>query len=203
MIKINLLGDDTAVDNSGTFIVGGYIASLVLVIVVFLIAYRSAASTAADLTEESEMLTVKLAQLKELTKEVRELEAKRKSLEDKLVVIASLQKNKLGPVRVMDDLNMSMPEKSWILDIKEASGTLRIGGMALDNQTIASFMRDLEASDYFEKVDLVEARQAVRDGVKIKAFTIQSRVLYTGAILPKKSQEQDAVPATSKESKSS
>ena len=203
MIKINLLGDDTAVDNSGTFVVGGYVASLVLVILVFLFAYRSAASTATELAEESETLTVKLTQLKELTKEVRELEAKRKALEDKLVVIASLQKNKLGPVRVMDDLNMSMPEKSWIVDIKEASGTLRIGGMALDNQTIASFMRDLEASDYFEKVDIVESRQAVRDGVKIKAFTIQSRVLYTGAILPKKPEVTVSPTTTATESQSS
>ena len=189
MIKINLLGDEAAVDSSGTALVGGYLASLALVVAAFFIAYQSASSTASDLRAQSEDLSIKLAQLKELTKEVKELEAKKKSLEDKLVVIGALQKNKLGPVRALDDLNHALPEKSWILEVKESSGSVRIGGMALDNQTIASFMRDLEASDYFDKVDLVEARQAVREGVKIKAFNIQSKVLYTGKIVAKKNDD--------------
>jgi hypothetical protein len=127
------------------------------------------------------------------------LESKREDLNNKLAVIATLRRSKVGPVRVLDDLNMAVPERAWLSEIKEASGLLKINGVALDNQTVSLFMKDLEASDYFDNIELVESKQALAkasdpsqlldltkgessDSVKINQFALQTRVLYAGKL---------------------
>lgn len=192
MIKINLLGEENQADTSATVAVGGYVASLAVIIIGFFMAYYSASGTVEELTERSENLNRQLTRLKELTKEVKDLEAKKKSLQEKLVVIATLQRSKTGPVRVMADLNGALPEKSWVTEVKESGGVFRLTGMALDNQTIADFMKDLDLSDYFDTVDLIETRQALKDKVKMKSFLIQTKVNYAGAM-----QAPAEVPAAS------
>ena len=56
----------------------------------------------------------------------------------------------------------------------------RIDGKAIDNQTIAGFMRELEQSDYVKTVDLGETRQSDERGAKIKAFSLSAVVQYAG-----------------------
>jgi hypothetical protein len=107
---------------------------------------------------------------------------------------------------------MAVPERAWITKVEESGGKFTISGRALDNQTVADFMRDLEASDYFENVDLIEtsqkylltrtgevsdnqgdSRRERSDGksapglpdkwVRIKEFMIDAQVNYAGKLL--------------------
>ena len=185
MIKINLLGDDTVIDTSGTWVMIGYGVSLFTVLAVSAFLYYSVSASIGELTAEKENLDRRYAALQETTKEVHDLEKKKKELADKTTVISVLKKSKMGPVRVLDDLNTALPDKSWIVDLKESGGLVRISGLALDNQTIAAFMKALEASEYFQKVDLGESRQDDREGVKIKSYTLQSKISYAGFDKPK------------------
>lgn len=189
MIKINLLGEDTAIDNSSNLLIAGYVASLLVCVGVFYFLNDSIAFEVAQKTTESGKLERQLAALQETTKEVKELDRKRAELNDKLVVIATLKRNKVGPVKAMDDLNLSLPERAWITDIRETGSILRITGYALDNQTIATFMKDLQTSDYFTTVDLVETKQVEERGVKVKDFTLDAKISYTGKLRAKKPEE--------------
>jgi type IV pilus assembly protein PilN len=190
MIKINLLGDDTVKDYTGHYILFGWAASLFVSCIVGFVLYQSASRTSAELSEDKERLTAKLEKLKEVTKEVRDLEDKKKALREKLAVIATLKKSKAGPVRVMDDMNLALPERSWILDVKENNGVMKMNGMALDNQTISEYLKALEASDYFDKVELGETRQAEVQGAKIKSFSLQANVNYVGSLVPTKTDSE-------------
>lgn len=182
MIKINLLGDDTAIDHTGLLFVAGYAASVLLFLGVFFLLHSSIVSQIDESTTEVKSLETRLAKLQETTKEVKELEKKRKELREKLAVIARLKKSKIGPVFVMDDLNRSLPEKAWLTGMREKSDSMRIDGFALDNQTIAGFMKDLGKSDYYKTVDLVETKQTARGGVKLKIFTLQTKISYAGKV---------------------
>jgi len=182
MIKINLLGDDTAVDHTGILFIGGYVASLVLLLALGFFMYQAVISEIDEKTAEKSNLEAELAQLQETTKEVKELEKKRQDLSSKLAVIATLKRNKVGPVRVLDDLNNAIPERAWLKSIREKGGVLRIEGIALDNQTIAIFMKDLEQSDYYQTIDLVETRQVIKSGVTMKEFTLNAKISYAGKI---------------------
>jgi Tfp pilus assembly protein PilN len=88
-------------------------------------------------------------------------------------------------VRMLDDLNIDLPEKAWITEIKETAGLMRISGIALDETTIANFMRGLEGSEYFVKVDLGESRAEPKGGVPVKRFTLNVVVNYAGKKIPK------------------
>lgn len=182
MIRINLLGEDTVVDNSGNLIVAGFIASILVVLGVFYWLHDSLNGQVVVLNSEAAKLERQLAALQETTKEVRELDKKRAELNDKLVVIATLKRNKAGPVRVMDDLNMALPERAWLTEFKEGSGMLRMVGTALDNQTIATYLKDLQSSDYFSAVDLIETKQVLNKGVKIMNFTLDAKITYSGKL---------------------
>ncbi len=180
MIKINLLGDDTAVDTSGRLYVAGYVASLLFVALLCTVLNHRLQASIEEKKLTVQELETQLTKWRITTKEVRDLEAKEKEYRDKLVVIATLRKNKTGPVRVMDDLNQSLPEKSWVTELREQGGVLKIQGLALDNQTIATFMEQLDTSSYFNNIELVQASQVVVDAVKLKSFSLQSNIDYLG-----------------------
>ena len=159
MIRINLLGDSTAVDSSAKLFIAGYAASMVVSIGIVFSMYTSFAGQVEELTREESALQGQLDQLMVKTKTVRELEQKKKTLRDKLVLIAKLKKSKIGPVRVMDDLNGSLPAKVWLREVSETKGVLKLNGRALTNQDIAYLMQNMEKSDYFSSVELKESRQ--------------------------------------------
>ena len=176
MIKINLLGEDAVQDNSGIIFVGSWGASLVALLLLCFFVQGSLSSALEKTEQEVARLEGELTELKKKTKEVEKLEKLRKDLNAKISVIAKLKLSKRGPVRVVDDLNMAIPEKAWITSVKEKSNNLRITGKALDNQTIAEFMKDLAASDYYETVDLVETKQSKHKGIKVKSFIVSANV---------------------------
>ncbi len=182
MIKINLLGDTTIKDFTGVYQLAGFGAAVALTIGVCIILLASISADIESETARSQSLEIELTNIQKKTTEVRELEAKRKLLREKLAVIATLKRNQSGPVRVMDDLNLALPERAWLKEFKEKDSVLRITGLALDNQTIAAYMKGLEASDYFEKVELIEARQTVWKGAKIKLFTLSCKINYAGKV---------------------
>jgi len=141
------------------------------------------------LDREIDALNAEVAKLDQQAREVRELERKRADLRAKLKVITDLQSRRVGPVRMLEDLSGSTPEKLWVVDFTDSGGQATITGMALDNQTIATFMRQLQNSKYFFDVDLVEATENVpprgspeaQTGIVFRKFVVKARLDYTGA----------------------
>lgn len=159
MIKINLLGDDTKLDYSNRYVVIALILSVVLVSVISFRLYQSTSTEVRQLSLEASNLQSKLQGLEKQTAIVKELETKKDVLKDKLVILAKLRKNRIGPVKVLDDLNLAIPETIWLRQINESNSSFKILGRAIDNQDIALFITQLQESEYFETVDLVESRQ--------------------------------------------
>lgn len=172
MIRINLLGEKA--DKSGVYAlhVLAYCSTVFCTLGVCFFLQNQAWATVDKLRQDKGVLDGKLAKLKEETKQVAELEQKKKLLQEKLLVIATLKANKQGPVHILDDINTAIPERAWLVSIKEKAGTLEISGVALDNQTITLFMQKLKESKYFHDIDLVVSAEYVQDNVKLKQFSI-------------------------------
>ncbi|NLF25466.1 MAG: PilN domain-containing protein [Deltaproteobacteria bacterium] len=159
MIKINLLGTGVQSHTSGKIWIIGYVASLVLLCGVFFWIHSDVTQRANILKSQSEELQLSLDALKVKTKEVNELKVKRDLLNDKLAIIARLRKSKMGPVRVMDDINRALPEGVWLREIDEKADGMHIKGRALGDQEIVVFLENLKRSRYFRTVDLIETKQ--------------------------------------------
>jgi type IV pilus assembly protein PilN len=192
MTRINLLPvKDAQIANQRRQQISLVILGACLVALLMVVPYVLQKRAISRLDNEMEDLRVEVAKYEELTKEAKGLDKRRKELQTKLDVIQDLDRKRIGPTRVLSDLSDSVPEKLWVEDFAETGGVANIVGWALDNQTVASFMRQLEASDYFNNVDLTEATQpegteqiksfASETGtVRFKRFVIKATINYFG-----------------------
>lgn len=172
MIRINLLGEK--VDTTATY--GTQIlltvGTLVLILGGCFFAQTHFSGKLEIAKNEKSELEADLAKLKIVTEKVAKLEKNKKTLQEKLTTIAGLIARQQGPVRILDELNNYIPERTWLTTIKEKDGFLNITGIALDNQTIAVFIGNLEKSKYVEKIDLNHSTQEKVKDVKMKKFAL-------------------------------
>ncbi len=125
----------------------------------------------AALRQEIQSLNVKI-------KQVGDLEGRVKEFREKYRVVDDLEKQKIGPVRVMERLSAATPPSLWLTEFKETGGSLLINGLAIDNQTVAEFMTALAKVEYFNNVELVETAQGTQAAAGLKKFSIRTGVSY-------------------------
>ena len=110
-------------------------------------------------------------------------------VEVKLKTIQRLEKGKTGPVKLLDDIAMSVPEdKLWLTTLKEQKGTLILDGTAMDNETVADFMDRLQNTKSINSVQLVRTRQKKIPGfdLSVKDFSLNSKTYaFREKTLPK------------------
>ncbi|MBI2090629.1 MAG: PilN domain-containing protein [Deltaproteobacteria bacterium] len=179
MIRINLLPVRETAAEFGrrqelTVAIGILGLTVIVLAGLYWIQFRNVSASEAELAN----LRQELGALDAKAKGVGEMEKKVADLKDKLKVIDTLNKKKTGPVRVMESLSAAMPARLWLTQFREASGNATIDGLAVDNQTIAEFMKALANSVYFNNVELVETAQTELEGVPLKRFSLNSRIIY-------------------------
>jgi type IV pilus assembly protein PilN len=111
-----------------------------------------------------------------LNKKVGDLEGfkkDKKSVEQKLEVIKTLDRNRLFPVQMLDELSLLVPVKDiWLEEINQVGNNLRIDGMARDNDVVARFMKSLEKASFIQAVDLVRTKEKEVSGWKLQQFSL-------------------------------
>ena len=172
MIKINLLPYRDILKKKNIFnhlfTAAATLAGALLLIVVanILITSRISAVERETVRVESE-----IANNKKIVEEIEKLKAEKELYRKQLEVIENLKKGTKGPMLLLDRLATSMPERTWLLSLKQQGANLEIVGAALDNRSISLFMSNLKGSHYFEKVDLVTTEMKLSKGSKNKART--------------------------------
>lgn len=123
---------------------------------------------------QQEMTTTKLeiAQLTVQAGEIEKFKQQKKELEKKLDIIKELNTKKTGPVAVLDQLSLIIPEKAWITSLNNSGSSITLDGVAIDNPTIAAFMKSLQASPYFQGVELVLTQKEATN----TKFTIKCQI---------------------------
>jgi type IV pilus assembly protein PilN len=160
MIRINLLPFRAARKKENVrrqLMVYGLSVVLLLSIMGYTFFYLT--STLSGLKEDEKRIQDELKTYEQTIKRIAELEKKIKEIRAKLEVIKELEKNKTGPVHLLDELALAVPkEKLWLSSMKETKGSLTLTGTAMDNETVALFMTNLEQSEYISGVDLQSAK---------------------------------------------
>jgi len=162
----------------------GAAIALLIMVVPFIIQGRRLAA----LDSEIDQLNKDIQQFNAQVREVHELDRLKKEVQAKLRIIEDLNRKRVGPSHVLDDLSAASPENLWLIDFSEANSQATLVGMALDNETIAHFMRQLQDSPYFYGVDLVETSrtnpQAAPGGgqapVSFTRFIVKAGIDYFG-----------------------
>ena len=161
MIKINLLPfRATRIKEKiklHVFIYIGFSSILILAMTWFYIDYTTKLK---DLRKKQDKLEEELASYKDITTKIRALEQTKKDVDGKLKKIKELEKVKSGPVKLLDDIAVSVPkDRLWLTALKENKGTLVLEGTAMDNETVADFMNRLKGTESIKSVKLVRTKQ--------------------------------------------
>ena len=129
----------------------------------------------ARLEAKKETLQADRDRLKKVVDEVNAFEQRESLLRSRLETIQRLRSNQQGPVRMLDELNLGLPEQVWLEAITEKEGVFQMTGYALTNFAVADLVKTLQRSQQFVGADLVSAEQAAIEGQAVKKFTVQFR----------------------------
>ena len=175
MIKINLLPKE-ARKRVGVW---EQLVLIALVVVAVLVAMGIGWGYLNSIIEQKKQQIAKTQQrLDELKKVIAEIEAfekQRAALEQKLKVIAQLEKEQQLPVHLLDEVYLTLEDDLWLRAFQQNGNNLSFQGTALSLPVIANYQRNLEKSNtrwpslYFSNVELggatlrVVGTQQVRD----------------------------------------
>jgi type IV pilus assembly protein PilN len=135
-----------------------YVLSVVCLALLLGFVFLNLGRTLAALEADQSSKKKELATYAETTKKIEALKKKIAEVRAKLNVIKELESNKTGPVLLLDELSMAVPkEKLWLTALDEKKGILTLKGTAMDNDTVALFMTNLEAAKHIVSVDLETA----------------------------------------------
>ncbi len=173
MIRINLLSDREAIrkETSRQQISIYFLMIILLMVVLATVQYRQ--------IDKKKNLEVKIQQVNEAVEalklkvgEVEKYKKDKKDLEEKLSIIDKLQTGKMLVAQLLDHIELTIPEKIWIEKLTFKGSTFSMEGYAIDDETIAKFMKDLERSQSFSNVELGMTEHKDVEGLGIRHFSL-------------------------------
>ncbi len=145
-----------------------YLLSLFFLFALMGYFYFDLTTNLSGLKTKQNELNTELKKYEEVLKRIADLEKKVKEIRSKLAVIKELEANKTGPVHLLDEIAKAVPkDKLWLSSLKESRGTLTLQGTAMDNETVALFMTNLEKSEYVNSVDLQSTKMRTMPDYKL------------------------------------
>lgn len=142
---------------------------------------------------EAEIVTLDL-QISEI-KKLKELTV---ALLQRKKVVESLQANRLETVYLLDQLVRQLPDGVYLKGIQQKGNRINITGFAQTNARVSTFMRNLEASPYLEKPNLIEIKAVTDRTLRINEFSLAVYLVRTkDAAVDKKPAKQPPAAAAS------
>lgn len=176
MIRINLLPVRAAQKKEK---LRAQIMILVLSVVASLVIcaglYAAMAIKIGNQKDEIALINDEIRQLQKVIGEVSRYKKLGEELQAKLDVMDRLKEGQTGPVHLLDQLSLVLPERVWVTSFREAGGAISISGIGLNETAVAAFMQSLEASPYYRGVELQVTEQITQDGLKLQRFSLSAR----------------------------
>ena len=110
-------------------------------------------------------------------KKIADLKKDREELTRKTDIINTLKTDSSLTVRVLDEVASKVDnQRMWLESLQQDRGTLKLTGIALDDQTVAQFMDNLKESPFVQDVALSGSSQKSVSGRNLKSFELNCTV---------------------------
>jgi type IV pilus assembly protein PilN len=149
------------------------LGTLAIVFLLSFLVYSYLLVKISSTKEEVARSEQEIVELKAKIGKIKDLEKLKSDVQKKLDVLTRLRNEKTGPVKRLQTLSQSAPDKLWLTSYAESGSAITINGISFNEDLIASFMKSIEASTDFEKVELVVSEQAEMAGMKLKKFELK------------------------------
>jgi type IV pilus assembly protein PilN len=152
-----------------------FIGSVIIILGLIFLINTFLGNRIKGLNEDIAATRDQVTKYQQINKEIAEIKKKLAVLEQKIKVIGSLERDRKAPVQDLDSLyNLVVEKRMWYTMLEEKGDSIKISGIAVDNQTVADFMRNLENSKRFTNVRLASIRQqkSQNENLNLKQFEI-------------------------------
>jgi type IV pilus assembly protein PilN len=177
MIKINLLPTRKIRKHLGMkqeLLLSGLLLLLVFICLAFL--WNMQNKSIGKLTLQKNQHQQQLDKLKKIVAEVEQFKKDKQIYEQKIKIIKDLEALQSGPVHVLDELSLNVPDKLWFRTLSMKGDVLTLSGLAFANISIVDFVNNLKGSPYFQDVKLRESKRAKEKNMRIYAYTLSTRI---------------------------
>ena len=106
-----------------------------------------------------------IAEIKKLRDEIQALLARKQ-------VIETLQADRAQTVHLLDELVRQMPDGVYLRAVSQKGLRVNLVGYAQSNARVSTLMRNIEASPWLEKPELIEVRAANVDKRRVSEFNL-------------------------------
>lgn len=167
-------------------------------IIVVLLANRVYSSWIDNQNGRNEYLQNNINELNRQVAEIKEMEAKRRELLDRMKVIQDLQGTRPLIVRVFDEIVRTLPDGVFYQSLSRTDKTMELTGVAESNNRVSSLMRQFDRSEWFENPNLTSVQAAADFGEQASGFKMTVVVSTPGSEANADSQPKQNAPAAAK-----
>lgn len=125
------------------------------------------------------ILKTEIDQLEKRVAEINELKKRRQELIARMRVIQDLQGTRPTIVRYFDEVVRAVPEGLYFTSIKREGSIITVKGITESSNRVSSFMRNLDASEWFSEPNLRSIVANPKLGGDVQEFLLQFK-----AVLP-------------------
>jgi len=122
-------------------------------------------------------LKQQIAEAEKKIKEIQDLEKTKANLLARMRVIEQLQASRSATVHFFDEIVNTLPDGITLTSIKQVGGNVSIDGIAESNGRVSTYMKNLEASQWFAEPKLVVISTSEKDKQRKSTFTLQVKNL--------------------------
>ena len=108
---------------------------------------------------------------------IQALERERAEVNQRLVTVQGLVRDRYLPVQVMDELATATPEHLWFTKFAQTTtGEVQLEGMTFSNLLVADLMTQMEEADIFEAISLTVSERGKVGESKVVKFSLTGKV---------------------------
>ena len=188
MIRINLLATQKVSQSRAPIDAGQKIAlggSLILLLAAAFVfwSYWSLGQAAAQVEREIEERQREEARLVQVISEVRDFEARRERLQQRVSLIEELRRGQTAPVHILDQVSRSLPEMVWLTKLTQSGYDISLEGNCMSLTALSDFVGALEHSRYFNRpVEIINSEVVAANATtpELIKFAIRGRFQMSG-----------------------
>jgi type IV pilus assembly protein PilN len=138
----------------------GAVAALLIAGVITVAVNWQMSSAIGNQLERNQYLKGEIANLDKQIAEILDLEQRKQRLSSRIQVIEQLERSRPEIVHVFDQLVRTLPDGVYLTGVKQTERKLTLKGVAQSSTRVASYMRNLDASEWLTdpSLDILETK---------------------------------------------
>lgn len=132
-------------------------------------------------TARNDYLRQQLLDVDHKIEEMQELQKVKSSLLTRMEVIEQLQASRSATVHFFDEIVNTVPDGVTLRSVAQSDASVTIEGVAESNGRVSTYMKNLDASPWFDNPRLIIIKTSESDSQRRSDFTLQSTYRFSPA----------------------